>query len=297
VEASQPEEVKAPSPAASAPAAASTASQTESGQARAARALAVRAGGPEWDPKVLEPHRIGGSGATKVLSLLLIVILVALGFAGYVASQAGGVLDLQRFDHMLQVAFEGKAFEPRAEWLPKVEGQPKALPYEPLQLHSFQLDVLELGRTEEAPAPKKRRRKSRRKRKKEEQPAILPKVVVLRGELKNYSEVPQKGVELRGLAVDGTGRVLEERKVFLGERKSLGDLAKAKDLDAALAELPKSSEVIEAKRNAPFTFVFSEAVDPFGSGQEIAFRVEVSSKKPGDEAKAKEGSKEKPESP
>jgi len=242
-----PAPARAPAPAAaSTPQAAAPKPAAESKKARPA---------PAWEPEDFDepiaPHTIGGGGPQKAANFVLILLVVMIGFFGVVAALSGGFLDFKRFPHMLEVAFQGAEFTPRAEWKPSVTPQVVAAPENPIRVEGVFAQPVERAKKNT--------------------------VVLVRGTAKNTTGDNFAKVELRAILYDNQERIIAQTTALLGARVQQSALAEA---ESASALLPTESAQLPGHASQPFSLVFDELAPEVLERADISYRVEVASTTP-----------------
>lgn len=254
----------APAPASAAPRPAPAATQPAQ-QPEETRAPAQNTGSWNADPiddDILAPHRIGGGGAQKAANILLILLIVLFGFFGLIAALSGGFLDLKRFSHTLEVAFQGADFKPRAEWAKPAKPQIAAAPEDPIRLESVFATPVELE---------------------QDGPLIL-----VRGSAKNLADHGFDNIRLRAILYDKNERVLTETTGYLGANIHPAQLAEAASGGGVSALLAQEESGLASRSAQAFSLVFEEVPAELAQNAEISYRVEVADKTPDATAAASE---------
>lgn len=60
----------------------------------------------------IAPHKVGGNTLRRIGDTLFIALIIGIAFVGVIAYQAGGFFDFTNPLHMLEVAFDGKTYQP-----------------------------------------------------------------------------------------------------------------------------------------------------------------------------------------
>jgi predicted Zn finger-like uncharacterized protein len=201
-------------------------------------------------PKAAVPVRAAtapeGAGAIqKVMNLLLIAVLVACGFVGFIAWKTGGVVDFGRFDHMLAIVFDGKDFEPRPEW-----GLEKRVADEIIPLQTSQILAYPTEAADGQP-------------------------LVVSGKVENKGTSTFAGVKINVALVGPEGAILTEKTVPAGTQLEPRKLKKLKVVKAHDAVIRQMS-TMEPNSELPFVAVFEEL--PTNSMEELTVLVDVAEK-------------------
>ncbi len=209
-----------------------------------------------WDvEQPIEPHTVGGSGMQKVSNFLLITLIVVGLFFAVVAVLAGGVIDFQRLPHTLEVAFQGKDFQPRDAWIPEPPRVTAPPVEDPIRFQGVVGNVVGEG---------------------EEQ------MLAIRGRVKNADSAPYEGVRVRAMLQDVNGRVVTEQEANVGARVSLDDLVAAESVEELQSLMPKQSPSLEPDSSQPFTIVFPKIPARLRKSAELSYKVELASGDPVD---------------
>lgn len=200
----------------------------------------------------IEPHTIGGSGLQKAANFVLITLLVGAGFLGVVAYLNDGVLDFERFDHMLQVAFEGEDFEPRAEWADQGPAVVPA-PEDPVRFRGVFAAPVEVGDE---------------------------RVMLVRGKAKNAGDEDVESMTVRGLLRDADERVVTEKEAPLGGDLTPADLDEAGSPGEAESKVPDESASLGTGEYEPFSLIFDEVPDSILEDLDGSYKIEVADSEP-----------------
>ena len=197
----------------------------------------------------LEPHRIGGSGGSKVVMLLLLVCLVAMGFLGTVAALNGGFLDFKQFGQMIEVAFGDGEYSPREAWAKPTQTTIIQAPEEPLVVESVYGQLVDVGRSD--------------------------KVLVVRGFVRSYAEESFHNVKLRATVSSAEGRPLREVNGVAGGDVSVAEIAGQKSVDDARGLVSGGGQSVNPKSVVPFTLVVDEVPQTVLDGGSFGLKVSV----------------------
>jgi hypothetical protein len=201
----------------------------------------------------IAPHTVGGSGLQKVANFALIALIVGAGFLGVVAGLSGGFLDLERFPHMLEVAFEGAEFEPRDEWVEKAAPAPAPAPEDPVRFEGVFATPTSVGKSD--------------------------KVILVRGNAKNIADVDYSDVVVRGILYDKNERVIAQTTAPLGSRVLQSQVIEAGSADKATGLLPESAKLLSSRSTEPFSLIFANLPPKVFEDQDVIYRVEIADKK------------------
>lgn len=199
-----------------------------------------------------EPHKIGGGGLQKIANLALIVLIVIVGFFGLLATLNGGMLDFKQFGSMLEVAFSGAEYKPRAEWLPKEAPVPRAVPEAPLRTESVWAQRVQVTRKN--------------------------KVLVVRGFLRNFDQQEYVDVKLRGIILNDKEKIIGEAETVLGSRLPNAELKKQTSIDDIKELIPETATPLKVAGSEPFAIVFDSIPKAYTEGETVYFRVDVTNK-------------------
>ncbi|MFB6373521.1 MAG: hypothetical protein ABEN55_10495, partial [Bradymonadaceae bacterium] len=205
-------------------------------------------------------EQFGASGFQKFGNFLLIVLIVGAGFLTFVAAQNAWFVDFAKFRQMLQVAFQNGDYEPREEWTESSQPVQPAPPENPIEFRNVFAQVLTLGGEES-----------------DDEEA--PRVLVLRGDVKNVSGQSFPGAKVRGLIKDAEGRVLQQKVAPVGADVAPGDLRSVESTDKLGDKLPDSPTELGKDGTQPFTIVFRSVPDDVTSGKAVHYSVEFESEK------------------
>ncbi|RDV39939.1 hypothetical protein DV096_05080 [Bradymonadaceae bacterium TMQ3] len=197
----------------------------------------------------LEPHRIGGSGGSKVVMLLLLVCLVAMGFLGTVAALNGGFLDFKQFGQMIEVAFGDGEYSPREAWAKPTQTTIIQAPEEPLVAESVYGQLVDVGRSD--------------------------KVLVVRGFVRSYAEESFHNVKLRATVSSAEGRPLREVSGVAGMDVSAAEIAGQKSVADAQGLVAGGGQSVSPKSVVPFTLVIDEVPQTVLDGGSFGLKVSV----------------------
>ncbi|TXD38984.1 hypothetical protein FRC98_00860 [Lujinxingia vulgaris] len=197
----------------------------------------------------LEPHRIGGSGGSKVVTLLLIVCLVAMGFLGTVAALNGGFLDFKQFGQMIEVAFGDGEYTPREAWAKPTQTTIIQAPEDPLVVESVYGQLVDVGRSD--------------------------KVLVVRGFVRSYAEESFHNVKLRATVSSAEGRPLREVNGVAGVDVSAAEVAGQKSVEDARGLVEGGGQSLSPKSVVPFTLVVDEVPQTVLDGGSFGLKVSV----------------------
>lgn len=210
-----------------------------------------------WDvEQPIEPHTVGGSGMQKVANFVLITLIVVALFVATVAVLAGGFIDFKRLPHTLEVAFQGKDFQPREAWIPeppKVTAPPVE---DPIRFEGVVGNVLGEGEDQ---------------------------MLAIRGRVKNADNAPYEGIRVRAMLQDVNGRVVTEQEGNVGTRLSLEDLVAAESVEELQQLMPQQSPSLEPNASQPFTIVFPKIPARLRKSAELSYKVELASGDPVDD--------------
>ncbi|MFW5968734.1 MAG: zinc-ribbon domain-containing protein [Persicimonas sp.] len=200
----------------------------------------------------IAPHTVGGSGVQKVANFVLITLLVASGFFGVLAYLSDGFIDFQRFDHMLEVAFEGADFEPRSEW---TDDGPQVVPApeDPVRFEGIFATPLQIGDK---------------------------RVILVRGKARNVGEDSFESLQVRGMLRDSDERVITETKVPLGADFVPSDLSEAESVDEALDEMPDQPTGLADDEQQTFSLIFDDVPEDVFEDLDVSYKVEIADAKP-----------------
>ena len=198
---------------------------------------------------VVSPHKIGGNGAQKAANFVLSVLLVLLCFMGVVAALNDGMVDFKNFGHMLEVAFSGKPYQPRAEWVKASASTPAAAGAQapssdkagdvPAPTVAGKADGLTtFNVTMERVRVKKRK-----------------SVMVVRGHVKNNTDKQVTGAKISAQIINSSGDVMAKGEAYSGKTLSTSVVKKAKTLKKIEAKLPTAPVAIDANTTQMFTVV------------------------------------------
>lgn len=201
----------------------------------------------------IEPHTVGGSGLQKFANLLLIALIVGIGFFGVVAFLSGGIIDFQRFDHTLQVAFEGAEFEPRSDWVDQGPAVVPA-PEDPVRFEGIFATPLKVGEE---------------------------RVILLRGRARNVGEESYESLKVRGILRDSDERVITETTAPLGADLIPSELSETESVDEALAEVPGESTGLGPDDHETFSLIFDEVPEGVFQDLDVTYKVETVDTEPG----------------
>jgi predicted Zn finger-like uncharacterized protein len=201
----------------------------------------------------IAPHTVGGSGVQKFANLMLIALIVGVGFLAVVAGLSGGILDLERFPHMIEVAFDGAEFEPRAEWVKQAAPAPAPAPENPVRFEGVFAVPAQAGKSDQ--------------------------VVLVRGKAKNIANVDYSDVVVRGIVYDENERPIGQTTAMLGARVLQSQIVEAGSVDAANALLPDSAKLLSSKASEPFSLIFTDLPPKVFEGQNVSYKVEIADKK------------------
>lgn len=223
-------------------------------------------GGGAWEVDDIDdpiaPHTVGGSGFQKVANFSLILLLVGLGFLGLVAALSGWVLDLKRFPHMLEVAFEGAEFEPRSDWT-SASAAPVAAPApeDPVRFEGVFATPVQINDED--------------------------KVVLMRGKAQNVTATPFNDVVVRGILYDKNERVIAQTTAPLGGRVLQTAIAEQNSAAEAESLLPESAARLAGNSTESFSLIFTDVPAKFFESPDVSYRVEIAKSEPaGGEATA-----------
>lgn len=173
-------------------------------------------------------HRVGASSPIRrAFDIAFITLVVIVGALAFVASRSGGFIDFARFGHMLEVAFEGKDFEPREEWKQVVEVSTTPPPEEPLRLRDVRAFDQTVGDE---------------------------RVFVIVGKIRNYSLTTFQGLELRAEVVDPDNKIIAEQTQPAGRLLDLSAVKKAKS--SADVESAVETKIPDIGKEGVITFAF-----------------------------------------
>lgn len=213
---------------------------------------------PTWDEDDLAPHKIGGGTGTKVVTVLLLLSLVVMGFMGVVAARNDGFIDFKAFPQMLEVAFGDGEYEPRPEWAPQRAATVVRAPQEPLIIEAVHGELIRVGRDDH--------------------------LYIAKGMVRNNDQQSFQNLQLRGMITTLEGRVLRQAASPVGQNtpiaefRALGNVADASEL------LGPGERELQAGGLMPFTMVFSEVPQTVIDGENFLLRVEVANGPKGDTA-------------
>jgi predicted Zn finger-like uncharacterized protein len=203
-------------------------------------------GGLEADP--ILPHRIGGGGFQKFVNFLFLLVIALAGFLGYIAFKMDGLLDFKDIDQMLGVAFEGKTYEPRKEWIP-APLPPEPAPVAPVVSEDVFARVVSVGRRDA--------------------------VMVVSGMLRNQSDAEVESTRARIILLDATQKVVAESTVSSGRVIPGAEIAAAKSLDDIRGLSPDTAKPIAAKGSQPIQAIFFDLPQHVLDNLELTLRVEI----------------------
>ncbi|MFW5966825.1 MAG: zinc-ribbon domain-containing protein [Persicimonas sp.] len=195
----------------------------------------------------IEPHTVGGSGLQKFANLLLITLIVGIGFFGVIAFLSGGFIDFQRFDHMLEVAFDDAEFEPRSDWVDEGPAVVPA-PEDPVRFEAIFATPLKVGDD---------------------------RVILLRGRAKNVGEDSYPSAKVRGILRDSDERVITETTAPLGADLIPSELSETESLDEALDKMPEETSGLEADDYETFSLIFDEVPEGVFQDLDVTYKVET----------------------
>lgn len=174
----------------------------------------------------------------SLVNLALILMLVLVGFLGFVAWRNGGLLDFKALGDMTAVAFGRGHYTPRSGAPPakaapagEAQGPADAAPAEPLQVQGLeQLDF-----------PNKKGQK----------------LFVVEGSVVNRSDAPISGIQLQGVVLDAKGQEVATLDAPAGRAVSEEELLDIVDEDsraAVYARIRESAAAMEIKQNQAMRF-------------------------------------------
>ncbi|MGM0556812.1 MAG: zinc-ribbon domain-containing protein [Myxococcota bacterium] len=251
-----------PAPAEQAtPTAAKSASSSNSGQPQSPSTGSANKK-TSWDvEQPLEPHTVGGSGMQKVANFLLITLIVIGLFFAVLAVMSGGVIDFKRLPHTLEVAFQGKEFEPREAWIPEPPPVRKAPVEDPIRFEGVVGNVIE---------------------------ADDQQMLAVRGRVKNADDTPYEGVRVRAMLQDGNGRVVTEQEAHIGKRLDLEAVMAIESVEELQQLMPAESPDVAPNSSQPFTIVFPAIPERLQKSADLSYKVELAA---GDPVGGVDGSK------
>ncbi len=181
----------------------------------------------------------------KTMNLVLIVVLVIAGLVGFIASKTGGVVDFGRFDHMLEIVFDGKDFQPRPEWGLETRTADEIVPLQASNVTG----VLAKAKDGEP--------------------------FVVRGKVENLGSTSFSGVKLNVALVGADGAILVEKTVPAGTKLEARKLKQTKLEDSDDIVIRQMS-TMEPNSELPFVAIFDEL--PVGSVEDLEILVDVAEK-------------------
>lgn len=194
------------------------------------------------------PHQIGAaSNVRRFFDVVFITLVVLVSFTMFVAARSGWFVDFQRFGHMLEVAFEGKEFEPRPEWAREVEAEPaKPPPENPLRLENVRAWEGTTGKS---------------------------RTLVVTGIVRNYSNHPYRALQIRAEVVDSDDKIVAEKTIPAGRAIDRSKIASAKTV-AQLEKLVEEKVADVGKEGSiPFTVIFGDLPADKVEGGKLDYRV------------------------
>lgn len=223
----------------------------------------ARAQAPPED--TTSPHKIGGSGAQKAANFVLIVMLVLVGFLGLVGVLNDGMIDFKNFGHMLEVAFSGKPYQPRAEW----RGG-KSTPTTP----TTNTTKGDNPQTTPSTAPTNSALSTHHVTMERIKVSKRGAVLVVRGKVTNNTDKQIAGAKLSVRVINREGNDLAKGEALSGVALSTKVIKKAKTLEKIQAKLPKAPVAIDAKTEQIFTVVLDSPAENSNDAP-VTYKVEV----------------------
>ncbi|MEM1350448.1 MAG: hypothetical protein AAGI01_17945, partial [Myxococcota bacterium] len=213
------------------------------------------------------------SGARRVADFALVALIVLNGFLGIVAVLNDGFLDFKSFGTMLEVAFMEGTYEPRSQWVERLEAPSAAAESaEALADDGLRVRALSIERV----AVKKRGH-----------------VWTMRGLIENTTDKAVDGVVVRGSILSPEGEVLVERDAPIGQLAANKDIRKLKRPEGAEELVPERAKKLEAGEVLPFTVLFEEVPEQVRGGRPTLHRATVvlpsQGEAPGSEDHTKDG--------
>lgn len=220
-------------------------------EAAAAKAAPQPAPQPRtWDEEDFEPHKIGGGAGMKVVTFLLLLCLVAMGFVGVVASLNDGFIDFKAFPDMLRVAFADGEYEPRAQWQQTTQPTVVRTHAAPVTVEGVASEYISVGRDGH--------------------------LLVLKGMIRNNESQSFDGVGLRAMITTPEGRILHQIAGAPGDDTPVGEFRSLRNIDDARDLLSRGTGHVASRDLLPFTLVFDEDLpQTVRNGENYLVKVEV----------------------
>lgn len=209
--------------------------------------------GAESDFDRVEPGQFGGSGFQKFANILFVALLVGNAFLAVVAFQNDGFIDFANFRHMLEVAFQGAEYEPRAEWTESDQPVRTVEPKDDVSFGNVFAHVASIGEDEDN------------------------RVLVMKGTAKNNTDEPLEDVEVRGLVYNREGKLADQAEAPLGADIPLPQLESLDSPDKVGNLQPRQAASLDPDEEKPFTIVFSTVPKIVESGEMVDYGVEIAS--------------------
>lgn len=203
----------------------------------------------DWDVDDLAAHKIGGSTGMKIVTFLLLLTLVVVGFLGVVTMRNDGFIDFHAFSDMVEVAFGDGEYEPRAEWAMEAPDTIVVQPSDPVVVEGAHGELVSVGRNEQ--------------------------IFVVQGMVRNHDDSRVHDVELRAMLTTVEGRPMREIAAVVGDDPPIGEFRELGSVDDVDELLTGRGATIESGGVTPFTMVFTDLPQRVVDGERYAFRVEV----------------------
>jgi len=197
----------------------------------------------------IAPHRIGGGGFQKFVNFLFLLVIAVAGLLGFIAFKTDGLLDFKHIDHMLAVAFEGKTYEPRAEWIPEPVAEVAAASSEPMIAQNIFARVIRLGRKDA--------------------------VLVVSAEVVNQTQDEITGAKARILLLDENHKVLRESTVATGRTIPVEEISRAKSIEQIRDLSPDTAKAIASGDVQPIQAIFFDVPQRVIDDLDVGVRVEL----------------------
>lgn len=203
-------------------------------------------GGLEIDS--IAPHRIGGGGFQKFVNFLFLLFIAVASLLGFIAFKMDGLLDFKNVDQMLSVAFEGKTYEPRKEWVSApLPAEP--VPVEPIITENVFARVYSIGRRDS--------------------------LLVVSGTLRNQTASEVAATRARVILLDASQKVVAESTVSSGRVIPSSEFAGAKSLEEVRGLSPDNAKAIAANASQPIQAIFFDLPQHVLDNPDLALRVEI----------------------
>jgi len=204
------------------------------------------------------PYR--SSGLQTASNVLLVVLLAASLFVVFAASQNNWLFDFERIGQMARVALQGAEYEAPDELTREVRRtvEPPA-PENPIEFRDVFIRVVPLHQIEV-------------------EGDTRPTALVLKGKAENVSKTEQRGVEVRGIIYDKSGKVIAQATAPLGPDVPPDEVASAPSMDRLANFSSGDPDDLPPDSSRTFTVVFSSVPDPVLEGANVDYRVEVADK-------------------